>query len=1076
MPSGAQIKAGLTVATKLLSVAGDVLGIGGFFGLDQALGLKGSDADVQSSLNAINQKLAELEAISNKILSEVEKNGINDIAGHLAGYKSQLTKSLDNMYSYQNTLMTSGEVDSKKFDAALTDSGNALTGIIDYIGSITGISAIMLAPNLISAITIREEIIWELGYGSFANPTDFKPELQRAINALQDLRPGMVKCYYDSVEITVKEKIPDFVFYNYTILISSENDPNHSFEIKLHYIIEDDFDLHMNDFNNNHDNTTLLKWFKDVENGIKGNSGVYIAADAALTHFTLDANNLTNWPEYDSAYSKLTKLISGDYKAGDSGGGTVNDHLSLHDANHEYNTLDGLRGDDTLDGSDFVDLLRGGEGNDFLDGNGGDDILLGGDGNDTLLGRDGKDRLDGGAGIDTASYQDSAVAVIVSLDILGPQDTKQGTDILLNIENLVGSPSDDVLTGSNGANVLDGGGAEDDLYGRAGDDVYKVNQGGIRIFELANEGTDTVIATYSYALAANVENLILTGTDNLNGNGNELDNTITGNAGNNTLSGGAGVNTLVGGLGNDTYMLTAYSPNDKIIENADGGTDTVKTLVDYTLASNLENLTLFDTEGLGVRRGTGNELANVIIGNTSSNELSGMAGNDTLSGGDGNDTLDGGDGNDTMTGGAGNDTYKVDAVGDVAVEDFAGGTDTVVATIAYTLAFNLENLTLTGTGNLNGTGNTLGNTITGNAGNNLLSGMAGNDTLYGGDGNDTLDGGQDINTLDGGAGDDIYLILPQNANDTIIEGANGGTDTVKAQLDFTLGSNLENLTLLSTNNSTGKGNELANVITGNTGNDLLSGLAGNDTLSGGNGNDTLNGGEGADKLFGGAGNDTYYVDSSGDRVYETATASGTTDLGGKDTVVSSSKFTLGKFVENLTLTGKANLAGTGNDLANTILGNGGANTLDGLAGNDTLKGNGGNDTLKGGAGNDKLYGGDGKDTLTGGGGKDTFIFNTAPTSRDTITDFGHSEGDKIQLSKAVFKGFAYTGALHADDFYAAAGATTAHDATDRLIYNTTTGILYYDADGKGGAAAVELALLGASTHSTLVYGDFLIIA
>ena len=158
------------------------------------------------------------------------------------------------------------------------------------------------------------------------------------------------------------------------------------------------------------------------------------------------------------------------------------------------------------------------------------------------------------------------------------------------------------------------------------------------------------------------------------------------------------------------------------------------------------------------------------------------------------------------------------------------------------------------------------------------------------------------------------------------------------------------------------------------------------------------------------------------------------------------------------------------------MGNGGANTLDGLAGNDTLKGNGGNDTLKGGAGNDKLYGGDGKDTLTGGGGKDTFIFNNAPTSRDTITDFGHSEGDKIQLSKAMFKGFAYTGALHADDFYAAAGATTAHDATDRLIYNTTTGILYYDADGKGGAAAVELALLGASTHSNLVYGDLQIIA
>jgi Ca2+-binding RTX toxin-like protein len=117
-----------------------------------------------------------------------------------------------------------------------------------------------------------------------------------------------------------------------------------------------------------------------------------------------------------------------------------------------------------------------------------------------------------------------------------------------------------------------------------------------------------------------------------------------------------------------------------------------------------------------------------------------------------------------------------------------------------------------------------------------------------------------------------------------------------------------------------------------------------------------------------------------------------------------------------------------------------------------LEGLAGNDTLKGGAGNDKLYGGAGKDTLIGGAGQDFFVFDTAPTSRDEITDFGHSEGDKIQLSKAVFKGFAYTGALHADDFYAAAGATTAHDATDRVIYNTTTGVLYYDPDGRGGAA------------------------
>ncbi|WP_263626427.1 FG-GAP-like repeat-containing protein [Novosphingobium percolationis] len=258
-------------------------------------------------------------------------------------------------------------------------------------------------------------------------------------------------------------------------------------------------------------------------------------------------------------------------------------------------------------------------------------------------------------------------------------------------------------------------------------------------------------------------------------------------------------------------------------------------------------------------------------------------------------------------------------------------------------------------------------------------------------------------------------------------------------------------------------------LSGDGGNDYLNGGAGADRLEGGSGRDTLDGGAGADKMLGGAGNDIYYIDHADDKVYETATttASDATDLGGTDTVISSISFTLGRFVENLTLSGTANLTATGNSLANVLIGNNGANALRGLAGNDTLNG---------GAGNDKLYGGEGKDTLTGGTGKDCFVFGTPSTSRDTITDFSHAEGDKIQLSKTVFTGFAYTGALRADDFYAAAGATKAHDASNRLIYNTTTGILYYDADGLGGAAAVQVAQLGASTHPTLAYGDLQIIA
>ena len=248
------------------------------------------------------------------------------------------------------------------------------------------------------------------------------------------------------------------------------------------------------------------------------------------------------------------------------------------------------------------------------------------------------------------------------------------------------------------------------------------------------------------------------------------------------------------------------------------------------------------------------------------------------------------------------------------------------------------------------------------------------------------------------------------------------------------------------------------ALNGGAGNDNLTGGVGNDTLKGGAGNDALHGSAGADIMFGGAGDDLYYVENTGDRVYETASAlPGAYDTGGTDTVVSAISYTLGRFVENLTLIGSDDTTGLGNNLANTLIGNDGANIL------------------KGGAGNDVLRGGLGADTLAGGRGRDIFIFDTAPTSRDTITDFSHAEGDKIQLGKAVFTGLTHLGALTADEFYAAAGATNAHDSSDRVIYDTTSGILYYDKDGLGGSAAVQIAQLSALTHPALVSGDILLI-
>ena len=156
-------------------------------------------------------------------------------------------------------------------------------------------------------------------------------------------------------------------------------------------------------------------------------------------------------------------------------------------------------------------------------------------------------------------------------------------------------------------------------------------------------------------------------------------------------------------------------------ELANEGTDTVQSSLTYTLGANLEHLTLTGTTAIN---GTGNALDNTLLGNSANN---------TLNGGAGNDRLDGSLGNDTMIGGTGNDTYVVNQVGDVVTESLNQGTDTVESSITFTLGSNVENLTLTGTANVNGTGSSANNVLIGNSGNNTLDSGSGNDTVDGGD-------------------------------------------------------------------------------------------------------------------------------------------------------------------------------------------------------------------------------------------------------------------------------------------------------------------------------------------------------
>jgi Ca2+-binding RTX toxin-like protein len=174
-------------------------------------------------------------------------------------------------------------------------------------------------------------------------------------------------------------------------------------------------------------------------------------------------------------------------------------------------------------------------------------------------------------------------------------------------------------------------------------------------------------------------------------------------------------------------------------------------------------------------------------------------------------------------------------------------TDTITAAVTTTLPANVENLTLTGTAAINGTGN---------AGNNVITGNSGNNTLNGGAGNDTLNGGAGIDTLIGGLGNDIYIV--DSITDIITENASAGTDTIQSSVTYTIAAlnNVENLTLTGAAAINGTGNAGNNVITGNTANNLL---------NGGGGNDTLNGGLGVDSLTGGVGNDFFWLDNVANR-------------------------------------------------------------------------------------------------------------------------------------------------------------------------------------------------------------------
>lgn len=340
--------------------------------------------------------------------------------------------------------------------------------------------------------------------------------------------------------------------------------------------------------------------------------------------------------------------------------------------------------------------------------------------------------------------------------------------------------------------------------------------------------------------------------------------------------------------------------------------------------------------------------------------------------------------NQRLNGTTGNDTFVLfNASADI--QDWMPSIDWIEASTSISLDDyygSIENLVLTGSQHLRGTGNASDNSLIGNTGNNFFDGGLGNDTLVGGEGNDTLVSIYGTGYLEGGNGSDIYYI--ESLDTFLLEEAEGGFDIIyTTNQAITTGSfeNIEEVVYIPTPGPP-PGDSLSVFLTGTAGNDTLVGasapdtllgLGGRDSLVGGAGHDSLDGGSGIDTMVGGAGNDTYLVDNLLDAIVELANE-------GTDIVLASSNYTLPSGVERLIQSntlpiGSANISATGNTLSNSLVGNIGNNTLDGREGNDTLFGEGGNDYLIGGAGTDRLDGGSGVNTMDGGAGSDVYIVN-----------------------------------------------------------------------------------------------------
>jgi Ca2+-binding RTX toxin-like protein len=720
----------------------------------------------------------------------------------------------------------------------------------------------------------------------------------------------------------------------------------------------------------------------------------------------------------------------------------------------------------TVDTLDSIENLIGGSANDTLVGDFYANRIDAGAGDDKLYGLSGADTLNGGLGIDTADYSASTATVVADLRSTTSNDGFGSADTLISIENLIGGSAADYLVGDVVANKLEGNAGNDYLYGLDGNDTligglgndslnggvgsdtlaggldndtYVVDESSDVVIENSSEGIDTVQATSSYILGANIENLILLGlADFTLGSGNADNNIITGSVSNNILNGSLGNDTLIGGLGADVFVFDALGATnyDVISDFASGqdkidlsgatflpalsfgiytdmfvlGTSALDTN-DYIIYNKETGELFFDADANGagaqqliaklapITNLLQSDFVNAspiaqpvatgltLIGTALADSLIGGTGNDSLTGLDGNDTLNGGLGADTMEGGAGNDTYIVDSLSESVFENANEGNDTIIfaynnldARIELSANNNIENITITGTGLYSIRGDFGSNILTGNAFDNVIYGEAYElFVLHGG--NDSLYGGAGIDWLYDPFGDNY---LDGGVGADTMEGG-GGHDTYIidniGDVVRDLGGNVINTVYSSINldSANFQYQFYADIILTGSANINAKGFA---NITGNSGNNNL---EGMQNGYQPYGNLTGYYDvligGAGNDTYTIDAGDIIIELAGQgiDTVITNMPgLPNGSYVLGDNLENLVvNYSGTGNALNNVITGGINGDSLFGMAGDDTLNGGAGNDSIYAGADNDLLNGGEGTDFMDGSGGGDLYIISSS---------------------------------------------------------------------------------------------------